>query len=165
MRFALLLTAAAFVVAPAISQPLHTEHFDYRAGDFPADQDLENRSGEEGVLSMTGSNPTHTDYRASSRNSTIVEHGLGSRDATDLRTGENATSYTAFNLDLGSTSTGNAGIEDQQHGTGGYEAMGFVQSQGTTPIEQSNASAARLGWGVYFVLTMAVIFLILSALR
>ena len=165
MRFALLVTAAAFVVAPAISQPFHTEHVDYRVGVFPADQGLEIHTDDASLLSVTGTSATHTGYRPSARNSTIVEHGLGSREVADLRTGENATSYTAFVLNLGSTSTGNAGMEDQQHGTGEYDAIGFAQSRGTAPVEQSHAFAAGMSWGMSLILVVAVLVMALSVLK
>jgi len=73
MRFALLLTAAAFVIAPAISQPLHTELFDVPVGDFPTDHGLENHSGDETLRLVTDANLAYTIYPPSIGNSTETD--------------------------------------------------------------------------------------------
>ena len=173
MRFALLLTAAAFVATPAISQPLHTEHFDVPVGDFPNDHGVENHNGDESLLTMTDFNPTLTGLPPSAGISTIVEQGLGSHEdahpgsaqaRADNRNGDNATSYTSFRLDVGSTSNGNSGFEDQQlRGAGEYEAIGFVQDYGSTTMEQSYASVA--GWGISLVFWLVVAMVVIVLLK
>ena len=173
MRFALLLTAAAFVATPTISQPLHTEHFDVPVGDFPNDHGVENHNGDESLLTMTDFNPTLTGLPPSAGISTIVEQGLGSHEdahpgsaqaRADNRNGDNATSYTSFRLDVGSTSNGNSGFEDQQlRGAGEYEAIGFVQDYGSTTMEQSYASAA--GWGISLVFWLVVAMVVIVLLK
>ena len=173
MRFALLLTAAAFVATPAISQPLHTEHFDVPVGDLPNDHGVEDHNGDESLLSVTDSSPTLTGLPPSAGISTIVEQGLGSHEdahigsaqaRADNRNGDNATSYTSFRLDVGSTSNGNAGFEDQRlRGAGEYEAIGYVQDHGATHIEQSYASVA--GWGISLVFWLVVAMVVIVLLK
>ncbi len=173
MRFALLLTAAAFVATPAISQPLPTEHFDVPVGDFPNDHGVENHNGDESLLTMTDFNPTLTGLPPSAGISTIVEQGLGSHEdahpgsaqaRADNRNGDNATSYTSFRLDVGSTSNGNAGFEDQRlRGAGEYEAIGYVQDHSATTIEQSHASAT--GWGISLVFWLVVAMVVIVLLK
>ncbi len=81
MRFILLLVAAAFLIAPASTQPLLIENFDYPVSDLLTTHGWLAHSGAGSVpLAVTDNNLTFTDYPSSTGNSTFVQNGSGSRE-------------------------------------------------------------------------------------
>ncbi|MCH7977193.1 MAG: T9SS type A sorting domain-containing protein [Bacteroidetes bacterium] len=115
MRFALLLAAVAFLIAPASSQPLLTENFDYAVGDTLTVPPLPwiHHSGSGDSLLVTDNNLTFTGYPPSTGFSTFVAHGAGSREDAHLDftpvSGSGTTVYAAFLINASSVTTDSDG--------------------------------------------------------